>query len=132
MPGQTPRVSKRRLATLSSDAAPGLEIEPAQAPGWHRRNLQADAQGGAEGFAHRRHTGVVVELDQDANLVELAVLPHLDLELVDGREAPHDALDGRGEHVDAPDDQHVVEGAENAALEPSERPAARARLVGQP
>src|SRR5262245_4186965 len=120
-PAQTPRVSKRCLAALPSDDAPGLEIEPRQAAGGHRRDLQADAQGGAEGFTHRRHTGVVVELDQDANLVELAVLRHLDLELVDGGEAPNDALDGRGEHVDTPDDQHVVEAAENAAREPSER-----------
>src|SRR5574341_863154 len=69
--------------------------------------------------AHARgaHDRGVLELDEHPELVELAVAEHLDLELVDRGEPAHDLLDRRREEVDATDDQHVVEPAEDPALE---------------
>src|SRR5215510_8816936 len=99
----------------ASDDATRLEIETRQAPGRYRGHLHADAQDGPERFLHRPHAGGVVELYQDAHLVELAVLEHLDLELLDRREASDDSLDRGREYVDAAHDEHVVEAAENSA-----------------
>src|SRR5438094_425227 len=64
--------------------------------------------------------------------VELTVAEDLDLKLVDRRKAPDDTLDRRGKDVHAPDDEHVVEPAEDAAAEPHERAAARTRRRDDP
>src|SRR5438128_9588202 len=120
------------LTTLFSNNAARLEIEAGQAADGHRGDLQSDPEARPERFTHARHSGGVVELDQDPNLVELAIPEDLDLELLDRGEAPHDPLDGRGEDVDATDDEHVVQTAEDTAWEAPEAPAARAVAVGQP
>src|SRR4029077_8824578 len=80
---KTTRLSKRLLAALPSDDAPRLEVEPRQAPGRDRGDFQPDPESRPESFAHRRHTGGVVQLHQDPHLVELSVLEDLDLELLD-------------------------------------------------
>src|SRR5207253_1834993 len=89
------------LTALSSNDAARLEIEAGQAADRHRGDLQPDPEARPERFTHARHSGGVGELDQDPNLVELAIPEDLDLELLDRGEAPHDPLDGRREDVDA-------------------------------
>src|SRR5262249_35652821 len=66
------RVSKRLVTTLSSDDATRLEIETWEAPTGYPSHLHADPQDGPERFLYRPHAGGVVELHQDAHLVELA------------------------------------------------------------
>src|SRR6266849_10346646 len=131
MGGENDRLSKWRSAALPSNDPARLQVEPRQAANWHRRDLQPDPEACPEGFPHPRHAGDVVELDQDADRVELTGSEELDLELFDRGEPPHDSLDGGREHVDASDDEHVVEPAENAAREPPERTTTRAGPLGQ-
>src|SRR2546422_1062032 len=54
-----------------------------------------------------------------------------DLTFVDHREAADDAVDRGGKDVDAADDEHVVETAEDATLQARKRPPARARRRGE-
>src|SRR2546428_11283320 len=88
------------LTTLFSNNAARLEIEAGQAADGHRGDLQSDPEARPKRLTHARHAGGVVELDQDPNLVALAVLEGLDLELLDRGEASHGPLDGRREDVE--------------------------------
>ena len=97
-----------------------------------QRHRQSEAKAGAERLVQRRADRGAVgvgNFDENARLVELAVTEELDLELFDRREATHDAFDGRRKHVDAAHDEHVIEPAEDAALEPRERAAAPTRRI---
>src|SRR2546428_102662 len=108
-----------------TDAA-RLELEPRQAAEGHRRDLEADPEARPQRLTDPGGAGRVLQLDQDTDLVELPVPEHLDLELVDRGEASYDPLDRGREDVDAADNEHVVEPAEDAALQAPERPPARA------
>src|SRR4029453_4914048 len=122
---KTTRFSKCRFTALFSNDAARREVEVGEGGDRHRGHFHADSQGHPESFPHPRDAGGVLELDQDPNLVDLAVPEDLDLELLDRRKSPDDPFDGRREHVDATDDQHVVEPPENTALQAPEGAAAQ-------
>src|SRR5439155_1932027 len=121
-------------ARLAPHHPPRLQLEARQAARRRLAHLQPEAEPGAQRLLQRRaHARPAARADfhEDAGLVQLARAEDLDLELLDGREAPHDVLDSGRKDVHAAQDQHVVEAAEDAALEPPERPAARAGAVGE-
>src|ERR1700737_4406309 len=94
----------------ASDEPPCLQLVAGQALPGHRDRLDPDPQIHAHRLLDRGHhrAGLTPDLEEQAHLVELAAAVDLDHELVDRGEAAHDALDRGGEHVDTPDDQHVV------------------------
>src|SRR5438552_2399816 len=128
-PSGRPRHGRSAARCAPHDAA-CLELVARQAARGHGRDLEADAERLAERLLDRTHAGGVLELDHHPDLVELAVAEDLDLELVDRREAADDTLDRRRKDVHAADDEHIVEPAEDAALQAHERPPARARRRG--
>src|SRR5437867_9706139 len=129
-PGLEDGVPARAARSAAHDAA-RLELVAGQPVRRYGSDLEADADGLAQRLLHAAHAGGVLELDQHADLVDLAVAEHFDLEFVDHREAADDALDRRGKDVDAADDEHVVEPAEDATLQERKRPPARARRRGE-
>src|SRR2546425_1132449 len=126
-PPRPPPAGAARAARSAAHDAARLELVAGQAVRRYGGDLEADADRLAQRLLHAAHAGGVLELDQHADLVELAVAEHFDLEFVDHREAADDALDRRGKDVDAADDEHVVEPAEGATLPAPARPPARAR-----
>src|SRR5436309_9547983 len=119
------------VGALSPNDAPRLQLVSRQATQRHRRHLEPDAEARPQRFLQSGRGRRIAHFDQDADLVELSRPEDFDLELVDRREAPHDALDRPREHVDAADDEHVVESPEDAALQTTECATARARRRGQ-
>src|SRR5439155_20987936 len=70
-------------------------------------------------------------LDANLHLIHLAVAVDLDHKLVDRVEPPNDVLDGARKEVHPADDQHVVNAADDPALQAMKRAAAAARLAGE-
>src|SRR6266508_6818500 len=70
--------------------------------------------------------------DRAAELVHLPDPHELDAELFDLLKSAHDRLDSAREDVDAAHRDHVVDTADDPALQLEERPAARASLAYGP
>src|SRR5713101_3195560 len=117
--GEMERLSNR-LPSLSPNDAARLQLVARQAAKRHRRHLEPDAEARPQRLLQSRRARRVPDLDQHADLVKLPRPEDLDLELIDRRETPHDPLDRGREHVDATDDEHVVEAPEDAALQAAE------------
>src|SRR5713101_721858 len=128
--GEMERLSNR-LPSLSPNDAARLQLVARQAAKRHRRHLEPDAEARPQRLLQSRRARRVPDLDQHADLVKLPRPEDLDLELIDRRETPHDPLDRGREHVDATDDEHVVEAPEDAALQAAEGATARTGRLGQ-
>src|SRR5260370_29058591 len=117
-----PALPASRVELLGVGGAPdeptGLQLVAGQALSGHRHCLDPDPQIHAHRLLDRGHhrPGLTLDLEEQAHLVELAAAIDLDHELVDRGEAAHDALERGGEHVDAPDDQHVLDPPQHAPV----------------
>src|SRR2546425_4053619 len=119
-------------ARLAPPPPPRLQLDARQAARRRQRHLEPEAEPGAQRLLQRRaHARAVARADfhEDAGLVQLARAEDLDLELLDGREAPHDVLDGGRKDVHAAQDQHVVEAAEDRSEEHTSELQSLAYLV---